>query len=214
MGKKDKGPSTEVVETPLSREQLGILRSREQFFQDFSQPALENFFEQTQQIELGRDFEAPTFTDLFRGQAAQIGDVANLQREQLSIGLAQRGLEGSGIEASSLAQLEAGRRESLRGAAGQAMIQEAQGQDQRILNLNQAALSEQQMQGGALGQLLSIAPRPTTAAPQQVVQKTSGGGGGFGGAIGGALGGLAGSFVGAPGVGAQVGGGLGGMFGG
>lgn len=208
---KSKAPKTEVIETPLSREQLKILRSREQFFQDFSQPALESFFEQTQQIELGRDFEAPTFTDLFRGQAAQIGDAANLQREQLSIGLAQRGLEGSGIEVSSLAQLEAGRRESLRGAAGQALVQEAQAQDQRVMNLNQAALAEQQMQGSALGQLLSIAPRPTTAAPQQVVQKTSGGGG-LGGALGGAIGGLAGAAVGAPSIGAQVGGGLGGLF--
>jgi len=208
---KDSAPKSEAIETPLSREQLGILRSRETFFQDFSQPALENFFEQSKQLELGRDFEAPTFTDLFRGQATQIGDQANLQREQLSIGLAQRGLEGSGVEASSLAQLEAGRRESLRGAAGQAMIQEAQGRDQNLQNLNQAALSEQQIQGGALSQLLSIAPRPTTAAPQQVVQ-TGGGGGGLGGAIGGAIGGIAGSFVGAPGAGAQIGGGLGGLF--
>jgi len=209
---KSKAPKAESIETPLSREQLKILRSREQFFQDFSQPALENFFEQTRQLELGREFEAPTFTDLFRGQASQIGDTANLQREQLAIGLAQRGLEGSGIEASSLAQLEAGRRESLRAAAGQALIQEDLAQDERLQNLNQAALAEQQIQSGALNQLLSIAPRPTTAAPTQVVQKTSGGGG-FGGAIGGALGGLAGSFIpGGSGVGSQVGSGLGGLF--
>jgi hypothetical protein len=213
MGKKGK-QEAEFKETALSKQQFKILQDRERFFQDFSQPALEQFFNEAQDFNLSDDFRTTSVTDLLRGPAAQIGDQFNFQEEQLQSGLAQRGLSGSGIEASALAQLGAQKQSALRNAASQALQGAAASQDARRDLLNQNMLAEQGVQSSALGQLLSLAPKPTTAAPTATVQ-TESGGSGLGSAIGGALGGAAGFAMGGPmggAAGSQAGSNLGGMF--
>lgn len=213
MGKSS-APSTPVVqETALSKEQAKILKSREKFFQDFSLPALTAFFEEAQNFELSDEIRTPSFTDLLRGNAAEINQQFSFSQEQLGVGLAQRGLSGSGIEASSLAQLSAGREEALRGAASQAIQTQTASQNESIQIQNQNRLAELGVRQGALSNLLSLAPSPTTAAPTG--QFTTPGGGGSGSQIGAILGGAAGGFFGGPagiGAGSQIGGGIGGSF--
>ena len=72
MGKSSK-PDNEFQETALSTEQLKILRSRESFFQDFSQPALESFFTEAQNFQQSDDFQVASVSDFLRVPAAQIG---------------------------------------------------------------------------------------------------------------------------------------------
>lgn len=212
MGKSSE-PDNEFQETALSKEQFKILRSRERFFKKFTQPALEQYFNEAQEFDLSDDFRKTSVSDLLRAPAAQIGDQFTFQREQMQSGLAQRGLAGSGIEASALAQLGAQKQSQLRQAASQAIQGAAASRDASIEFANQNLLSEQGVRSSALGQLLSIAPQPTTAAPTATVQ-TGGGGGGWG-AVGGAIGAGVGTYFGGPvggAIGSQVGGAAGGMI--
>lgn len=207
MGKSSSSTTSTVTETPLSREQLQILQDREQFFQSFTSPALEEFFRRSQDVTLDDNIRIPSVTDLVRGNAAQINEQFAFQQEQLGLGLAQRGLTGSGVEAAALAQLSAGRGRALTGAASQAIQGNVAAQNQAIQVQNQNRLAEMGISQSALARLLQLAPQPTTAAPTGTQTTTSGGSSGFGALAGAVAGGFLGGSAGI-GVGGQIGGGL------
>jgi hypothetical protein len=197
MGSSGDSSTTTGGETRLTREQFKVLQDREQFAQEFVFPELEQFMSETDNFALDDSFEITKAEDLLRAPAAQIGQQFNFQQEQLQGNFAQRGLGGSGFEAGALAQLGSQRNAKLQGAATQAFMGQTASQNQRIDVQNQNRMIEFGQQSDALGQLMSLAPQPTQAAPVGT-RTTTEGGGGMGQMIGSAIGGLAGLWVGGP----------------
>lgn len=181
---------TEVQETALSKKQKEILDSRENFYQQFTQPELKDFFNQTKEFGLDNNYYNFTTSEFAESQVSGIRDAFSSQRDQLSNSLAQRGMAGSGIEAQSLAMLGAAEGKAVGNTVNQARLQSILNANQNVDRRNQNALSTQNVKQGGISSLLNMAPRPTTAAP--VFQKKTGGGGlgGFGALLGG-IGGLA-----------------------
>ena len=192
---KSKGQEAKAIESPLSKEQLNILQSREQFFQSFIQPELVNFFEESRDFRLEGEFQAPNAVLLAAQQAGTQADAFAAQRGQLQQSLARRGLEGSGVEGGSLALLGAAEAQARGQTVNQAQLQAIFASNQALSQQQQATLQEQGVRAGGLGALLSQAPRPTTAAPTSFQQATQGSGG-AGAILGGAAGGFLGGFAG------------------
>lgn len=214
MGKSE-GPSNEVQETALSREQLKILRNREKFLNSFSIPELKDHLENVKQMELRDDFKTSPTNQILASNIAGIRDSFQATEDNLSLNLAKRGMEGSGIEAQSLTQLAGAEAQAVGNAVTQSALQSILEKNNIINQQNQNTLTKNQLHSNALTNLLRLSPTATTAAPQQMMQ-TPGQASPVAGALGGAMAGAsAGATIGSaiPGVGTVVGGVAGGVIG-
>jgi hypothetical protein len=162
-----KPAENQVIETELSSEQADILRSREQFLQDFTLPELRDHIERSKNIqgELSEDFlETPQDRQTSQ-DVSGIRNQFDLAENQLTINLNRRGLEGSGIEARSLSQLNAAEASQVGGRVAQNSLQTVLQQNSITRQINQNNLAAQGVRGSALQSALQIAPTPTSAAP-------------------------------------------------
>lgn len=200
-----KPAENQVTETPLSRKQLEILRNRESFMNSFTVPELKEHLESVKAMELRDDFKLTPQTTMLADRISGIRDSFQVTQDNLSLNLAKRGLEGSGVEAKSLTQLAGAEAQAVGGAKTQSTIQSILEKNGIINQQNQNMLAKNSLQAGALQNLLSLAPRPTTAAPQQMMQEP-GEQSALGGTLGGAMTGATTGFsVGGP-WGAVIGG--------
>jgi len=167
MGGSEPGENV-VEETALSRKQAKILKDREAFTQEFTIPELENQLEQAKSLELSNDFAETPHTLLASRDIGNIRGQFDVAEDQLSVSLAQRGLEGSGIEAKSLSQLAGVEASQVSDRINASTF--ATSQEKNILanQANQNLLAQHQVQGQALQGLLSMAPTPTGSAPNSM----------------------------------------------
>lgn len=182
MGSKKK-TKTEVVETELSKEQVEILKDREQFYQNVTQPALTDYFNATRNFSLNNDFaNLNDLTNQLDGIFSSDADQSQLSRD-----LFRRGFSG---EDSAAAEVAAARRGTVgREVQGsQARLAALQQGNQNIIARNQNLATEQNVRQGGIDALLSQAPRPTGSGAPIISQVQTGGGNAWLGALGGALG--------------------------
>jgi BRCT domain type II-containing protein len=197
-------PENEVQETELSRKQAEIVRSREAFFQEFTLPEIKEHIESVKNTDLRDDFRTESNMPMVANQVSDIRDNFSQQRKNLSNSLAKRGLEGSGVEAYSLGTLGAVEAETVANTVSQGQLQDLLRKDQYIDLKNQTVLNQDQLQRSSINSLLKLAPKPTTAAPMQMMQKPGEqspwgatiSGGMQGAAIGGKTGGPWGAVIG------------------
>lgn len=193
MGKSSKPKTkTEVIETEMSKEQVKILKEREQFYQNFTKPSLRDYYNATQNFSLNDNFA--TLDDLTNQLDGIFSD--DPEQSQLSRDLFRRGFSGDDIAA-------AGQAEDRRGAVGreaagsQARLAAIQQGNQNIMARNQNTLAEQNVRQSGIDSLLSQAPQATRAGtPILTAQRETDGGNAWMGALGGALGAGAGSLFG------------------
>lgn len=182
MGKSKKS-KTEVIETELSKEQVKILKSREAFYQSFTLPSLQDYYNATQNFELRDDFA--TLDDL----TTQLDGIftSDPEQSQLSRELFRRGFSGEDIASAELSQRASGAvgREQTFSAARLAAIQQS---NQNVLARNQNQLQEQNVRSSGVGALLSQAPSPTGAGASPIITQSTPQGNAWMGALGGALG--------------------------
>jgi hypothetical protein len=184
MGKQKKSKA-EIIETDLSKQQLDILKNREAFYQDFTLPALKDYYNATSQFNLRDDFN--TLDDL----TSQIDTIFSSDPEKRVLGqqLMQGGFDS---QTSQLAQERlqgeaAGGREQVFSQANLAQILQG---NQATSQRNQAAVQEQSVRTQGVDALLGQAPRPTGAGTPSFLQGQGGQGDPLTGAAGGALGSL------------------------
>jgi len=216
MGGGSSSEDSEVVETPLSKKQLEILRNRHEFYQAYTEPALQQHFEEAKQFELSNDYQEAEYVDLIKSKLAGVNDRFKYQEDQLSLGLSKRGLEGSGIEAKSLGALNAAKSSTVANAVNQSRLETILNKNSTIDNENRNALAQQGVQQSALQQLLNVAPQSTLTGQPQVSRSggKSGGGPSKGqGALGGAASGAAAGTAILPGWGTAIGAVVGGAAG-
>ncbi len=199
-------PATnEVEETPLSRKQLEILQNRENFLQDFTVPELKEHLQKTKDIEFREDFQISPYMKTLSSNIGNIRDQFQFQEDNMSLNLAKRGLEQSGVEAQSLSQLANAEAQAVGSSVTQTQLQQILERNGVKDQKNNNSLTKQNLMGSSVQGLLSLAPRPTSASPQQMVQEP-----GEEGALGGTL---SGAMTGAS-TGAMVGGPWGAVIGG
>jgi hypothetical protein len=185
-------PKTKITETPLSKEQLSILRSRESFYNTYAAPALKEHFNQVQETELRDDYKTSPYMQLVSQQVGDVRDQFGYQRDQVSLNLAQRGLEGSGVEANTLGQMGAAEASAVGGTINQSQLQALMERNNITNQQNNNMLAKNQMSQSALQGLLSQAPHPSMASPTGMVTKP-----GKGSSIGATLmGGIQGAQIG------------------
>ncbi len=207
-----KPAENKIKETELSKEQTKIVQAREQFLQSYTIPELKDHLTSVKENQLRDDFKYTSNMPVLANQVSDIRDQFQVQRDQLSNNLAQRGMEQSGVEANSLMQLASAEASNVSGAVNQSTLQDMLQKNGLIDLQNQNKLNQNQMYGSAIQNMLRLAPQPTTAAPQQMMKepdKKSPWGATLGGGIQGAqIGGQAGGPWGAV-IGGVVGSGSG-----
>jgi hypothetical protein len=205
------GGEPAVQETALSRKQAEILKDREAFTQDFTIPELMDQLEYAKNLELSNDFQRTPQTLLASRDIGNIRSQFDVAEDQLSVSLAKRGLEGSGIEARTLSQLAGAEAASVSDRANQVDFNTMQEQNAFIQQRNQNLLAGQAIHGQAVSGLLSMAPQASSAAPVNMTM-TGGDSGALGSTLaGGAQGATLGSSFGPWGavIGGAVGAGAG-----
>lgn len=163
-------PENEVQETALSRKQAEIVKSRESFFQEFTLPEVKEHIDRVKNTELRDDYKTQSVMPILANQVSDIRDQFKAQQNNLSNNLAKRGLEGSGVEALSLSTLGSAEAQAVGSTVNNGMLQQLLNKNQLIDMKNQSALNQNQMQKSSIQSLMQLAPRPTTAAPQQMMQ--------------------------------------------
>ena len=152
---------SDAKESSLSKQQTEIVRSREAFYQATTQPELVDFFRETKEIELNKNFLAPSATELAMSNAGAINDAFDAQGDQLSKSLAQRGLEGSGVEGASLAMMGSAKAQALAGNVNQSKLQAMLQSNNVIGQQNQVITQQQNVRQSGINSLLSQAPQST-----------------------------------------------------
>ena len=182
MGSKKK-TKTEIIETELSKEQTKILKSREQFYQDFTVPNLLEYHQATANFELQKDFSTlGDLTDRLDGLFSNEPDQNMLARQLMQRGASQ---EVQQAAQTRVQELGAQAQEQAFSGARLAAIQQA---NQAQLQRNRATQQEQQVRQAGVGALLSQAPQATRAGSPTIVQQPQQQGNQGLGALGGALG--------------------------
>ena len=187
---KEKKTKTEVIETELSKEQTKILKAREQFYQDFTVPNLQEYHQATAKFELNKEFATlGDLTDRLDGMFS-----TDPQNNMLAQQLLQRGFGEDVQQAAQTKVQELGaqaQEQAFSGARLAAMQQANQAQLQR----NRATQQEQGVRQAGVSALLSQAPQATSAGTPTIVQPQQEQGGQGLGALGGALGAGAGMLL-------------------
>lgn len=168
---KSKPPKTEIIETPLSKEQLKIVRDREAFYQKFTVPALKDHFQSIQETELRNDYKTSPYSQLVSQNVGDVRDQFNVQNDQVSLNLAQRGLSGSGVEQNVLSQMGAAEASAVGNTVSQTQLQALLEKNNITNQQNNNMLAKNQMTQSALQGLLSQSPQSSMAAPTGMFTK-------------------------------------------
>jgi hypothetical protein len=168
MGKEKKS-KTEVIESQLSKEQANILKDREKFYQNFTQPALEDYYAATRSFELRDDFSS--LDDLTDTLDLMFSDEP--EQQELSRSLMRAGFDASTQQAAQekLTGAQAVAKEGTYSAANLAAIQKA---NQNVARQNQNQMQEQQVRQSGISALLGQAPQATSAGSPVMSQTTTG----------------------------------------
>jgi hypothetical protein len=160
-----KEPKTEVVETPMSKEQLAIVKNRESFYQSFTLPALKNYYQDTRQFNLNDELlqTDPTVAK------QNVGLAFNSQGSQLAKMLQQRGgdVEGGVKQLDTQKGIAEGR------AYNKSLLESIMQHNNIVNQQNQNTLQEAQVKQGGINMLLSQAPQPTREG-QAIITQTPG----------------------------------------
>lgn len=161
---KSKAPESEVIETPLSREQLSILRDRESFYQKFAVPAMKEHYNQVMETELRNDYKTSPYQQIVSQNVGDVRQQFGVQSDRLNNSMAQRGLEGSGVEANILSQFGAAQANAVGNTVNQTQLKALLERNNIISQQNNNSLAQDQIRQSALRGLLSQAPQSTMAA--------------------------------------------------
>jgi len=198
MGGSD--PEPEMVETELSREQLKILNSREEFYQNTTRPEMKEYFQKTKEFEMDSNFFSINPDDA----GSVTGRVFDNQQGMLAQSLSQRGTDPNSVNE----QFGAQRNLAQAGSTNQALVQSILQKNTNIQQTNENQLNEAGVKQGGINMLLSQSPQSTQAAPvffRKTPPKT-----GMVAQIGQSIMGAMGSMGSMPGMGGGGGGGGGG----
>jgi len=168
MGGKGGGGGKKEI-TPLSKQQLDILKDREAFYQNLTVPEMKEYFQDSKNFQLNNNYSTFTGTELAQGNVQNMNNAFNSQREQMQNSFAQRGLEGSGVEASGLSQLGAAQAQAVGNTVNQARLQSIIQRNQIIGQKNNNAMQVQGVRDRGLSTLLSQAPQPTRAMQEGMI---------------------------------------------
>ncbi len=138
-GGQSAGSSSYSTETKLSKEQAKILQKREEQYQEYFFPELIDALEETKGDTIK--------TSMMANQAKSINTQHQQAKQSFAQMIAQRGLDGSGVESQGMLALERGKSSALSDA---------------YYN-SETANRSQRMQVLQMGG--SMSPTPTTAAP-------------------------------------------------
>lgn len=159
----EKASKTEVVETPLSQEQLKILKSREAFYQSFTLPELKSYYQDTRNFNLNDEL-LQSDPSVMQGN---VGLAFKSQGSQLKKLLSQRNGDAQG----ALNQLDTSKGIAEGRTYNSALLESIMQHNNIVNQQNQNTLSEAQVKQGGIGMLLSQAPQPTREGTPIISQK-------------------------------------------